>query len=266
MKYFNFKPTEDNLRTVEAFGKELNSLESALANLRTRETQITDQMNPPKFITRHYGTEFMNRTGVHLPVIDLPYPRYKFEYVSAGGNSAQQTTLVLDTPAVDAMVSAMSERIRFRKSAAGQRALMTSTLRNQIKSRDNFACRICGLSTRVEPNLLLEVDHIVPLSRGGMTCIENLQTLCWRCNRSKGNKMPDRASTPRPADIPTRQPQASVPTAPTLHDGEDSEPGYRPPRQPFVAPPDWHPDPSGAPNVFRYWDGYRWTDLTRQHP
>ena len=39
-----------------------------------------------------------------------------------------------------------------------------------------------------EPNLLLEVDHIVPVSKGGKTEADNLQTLCWRCNRSKSNK------------------------------------------------------------------------------
>ena len=41
-----------------------------------------------------------------------------------------------------------------------------------------------------EPNLLLEVDHIVPVSKGGLSEPENLQTLCWRCNRTKGAKMP----------------------------------------------------------------------------
>ncbi|RAE55164.1 HNH endonuclease, partial [Burkholderia multivorans] len=39
-----------------------------------------------------------------------------------------------------------------------------------------------------EPHLLLEVDHIKPISKGGLSEIENLQTLCWRCNRSKSNK------------------------------------------------------------------------------
>lgn len=32
------------------------------------------------------------------------------------------------------------------------------------------------------------IDHVVPLSRGGMTEITNLQVLCRPCNRAKGNK------------------------------------------------------------------------------
>ena len=69
-----------------------------------------------------------------------------------------------------------------------QRALMTNKLREIIKSRDGFACCNCGNSIYLEPNLLLEIDHIIPVSKGGFTVEENLQTLCWKCNRAKGNK------------------------------------------------------------------------------
>lgn len=33
-----------------------------------------------------------------------------------------------------------------------------------------------------------DIDDIVPVSKGGLTTEDNLQTLCWRCNRSKSNK------------------------------------------------------------------------------
>ena len=58
-----------------------------------------------------------------------------------------------------------------------------------LKNRDNFTCCMCGNSTHSEPNLLLEIDHIIPISKGGYTVEENLQTLCWKCNRSKSNKI-----------------------------------------------------------------------------
>lgn len=66
---------------------------------------------------------------------------------------------------------------------------MTSEPRQKIKECDGFACKKCGTSVEKEPNLLLEIDHIIPVSKGGLTTEDNLQTLCWRCNRSKGAKI-----------------------------------------------------------------------------
>jgi len=189
MKYFNIKATEPTLEEVERLDESIGRLEGALNNLHQREVSITRSVNPPPFILKHYEGEFMQQVGVELAPISVPYPVYVFEYVSAGGNSSQRTTVTLDTPAIDALIETIGEKIRWRKSAAGQRALMTSRLRNLIKKLDNHTCRYCSVSLAAEPHLLLEVDHIVPVSKGGMTTPENLQTLCWRCNRTKSNKV-----------------------------------------------------------------------------
>lgn len=166
-------------------GDSITRLEDAVNNLAQREASITKSFNPPAFILKHYFGEFMKHVGVELSPIRVPYPVYVFEYVSAGGNSSQRTTVTLDTPAIDALIETLSQKIRWRKSAAGQRALMTSRLRNSIKVRDHYTCRYCSVSLAAEPHLLLEVDHIVPISKGGMSTPDNLQTLCWRCNRTK---------------------------------------------------------------------------------
>ncbi len=76
-----------------------------------------------------------------------------------------------------------------------ERNKMTKALRQRIIERDNYTCQICGNSTYNEPNLLLEVDHIIPISKGGKTVDNNLQCLCWKCNRSKGNKLPTFTNT-----------------------------------------------------------------------
>lgn len=190
MKYFDIKPTEQRLQQVESLGESIASLEGAIRNLHDREVSITRSINPPAFILKHCGDKFMAEVGIHLSPITIPYPVYVFEYVSAGGNSSQRTVIELNSQAIDALIETMSERIRFRKSAAGQRALMTTRLRNFIKERDFFTCRMCSVSVSDEPHLLLEVDHIVPISRGGLSTPENLQTLCWRCNRTKSNRVP----------------------------------------------------------------------------
>jgi hypothetical protein len=188
-KYFNIKPTEDVLEDIEGVGESVSRLEAAVENLKMREDEISTAVNPPEFILKHYLDDFMKQVGVHLTPIAVPYPEYRFEYVSAGGNSSQRTLVTLNTSTIDALIELLSAKIRFAKSAAGQRALMTAKLRAFIKERDNYACQQCTASVAVEPNLLLEVDHIIPVSKGGLSEVGNLQTLCWRCNRTKSNKL-----------------------------------------------------------------------------
>ena len=60
-------------------------------------------------------------------------------------------------------------------------------LRFQVLKRDNFTCCQCGASPAKDPNVELHVDHIQPWSKGGETVIENLQTLCLKCNLGKSN-------------------------------------------------------------------------------
>lgn len=67
-----------------------------------------------------------------------------------------------------------------------ERKKMTSKLRAAIKERDGYRCKICGKSEA--DGVKLEVDHIVPISKGGLTVEDNLQTLCQDCNRGKGAK------------------------------------------------------------------------------
>lgn len=186
MKYFGIRADQSTLADVQRVADDIARLEEAAGNVQYREADIARRINPPAFIMKHYSQEFWSQVGVHLSPIQVPYPQYKFQYTSAGGNSGQQTPIQLNTPTLEALSETLVEKIRWAKSAAGQRALMTARLRNQIKQRDRHTCLKCGISVAAEPHLLLEVDHIHPVSRGGLSVPENLQTLCWRCNRRKG--------------------------------------------------------------------------------
>lgn len=55
--------------------------------------------------------------------------------------------------------------------------------RFDVFKRDGYTCRICQKAGGE-----LEVDHIMPVSRGGTNAMENLQTVCWACNRGKAAK------------------------------------------------------------------------------
>ena len=52
-------------------------------------------------------------------------------------------------------------------------------LRWRIYKQDNYKCVACG---SLED---LVIDHIVPVALGGRDNEENLQTLCYDCNKSK---------------------------------------------------------------------------------
>ncbi len=188
MKYFDIPATEEKLSEVEELGESVSRLENAVQNLKRREKAIETIAAPPGYITRFFLQEFQEKIGLSIPTLEIPYPMYKFQYVSAGGNSSHETKVKLDSQTIDSLIETMSEKISFKKSAAGQRSLMTANFRNHIKTRDDFTCKYCSVSISKEPNLLLEVDHIKPVSKGGLSVESNLQTLCWRCNRTKSNK------------------------------------------------------------------------------
>lgn len=55
-------------------------------------------------------------------------------------------------------------------------------VKEDLLERYNWSCAVCHRS-----DLVLHVDHIVPISKGGTAAYKNLQILCQRCNLAKGN-------------------------------------------------------------------------------
>lgn len=60
-------------------------------------------------------------------------------------------------------------------------------LRYKILTRDNYSCKKCGSSPAKDSKVKLHIDHIIPWSKGGETSIENLETLCDKCNLGKSD-------------------------------------------------------------------------------
>ena len=65
-----------------------------------------------------------------------------------------------------------------------ERGKVTNKMRFAIYERDHHRCRKCGRRTGD-----LEIDHIIPIAKGGKSEYSNLQTLCHRCNYKKGSKI-----------------------------------------------------------------------------
>jgi len=60
-------------------------------------------------------------------------------------------------------------------------------LRFIVMRRDNFKCKSCGRSPATDPSIILHVDHLKAWANGGETILENLQTLCSKCNIGKSD-------------------------------------------------------------------------------
>ena len=59
---------------------------------------------------------------------------------------------------------------------------LSKAVRFEVFKRDKFTCQYCGASA---PEVLLEVDHIKPVAKGGTDDMLNLVTACRACNRGK---------------------------------------------------------------------------------
>lgn len=191
-KYFNIKPNEESLEKIENVLNDFLAAEQGKILLKEERDYILSNISDsiPFLIYNLNKKRLIEELGFEeIDFSDSYFPIYTFQYVSPGGNSSMKCDIKLNPDNLDKFINYLSEIIKFKNSVAGQRALMTSKLREKIKIRDNYTCRLCSLSTSKEPHLLLEIDHIIPLAKGGITSEENLQTLCWKCNRSKGSKI-----------------------------------------------------------------------------
>jgi 5-methylcytosine-specific restriction endonuclease McrA len=63
--------------------------------------------------------------------------------------------------------------------------------RKNLMLRDGHQCQYCA---RRPPVRDLNIDHVIPRSRGGQDSWENLVTACRMCNLRKGWRTPDEAS------------------------------------------------------------------------
>jgi 5-methylcytosine-specific restriction enzyme A len=67
-----------------------------------------------------------------------------------------------------------------------QRTSISEDLRQEVFKRDNYECQIKSEGCQGKAT---EVDHIVPVSKGGLNNLENLQASCSSCNRKKSDKI-----------------------------------------------------------------------------
>lgn len=77
-------------------------------------------------------------------------------------------------------------KMQNRDKLAGYYRKSRLKLRFQIFQRDNFTCQYCG---KKAPEVILEIDHKYPKSKGGLNQAENYITSCRDCNIGKGDSI-----------------------------------------------------------------------------
>jgi len=188
MKYSSVDASAECLEYVDFCITYMQSLGILQTEMQDLQKNIRSQL--PVFVRLFATGKMIPYTvcDVDHDLTKIEDPVFCFSYISPAGKSERSCKIQV-TPNI---LKNVRSEIYAKRTRAGhsrtQRSAMTNDLREAIKKRDNYTCCICGNSVFKEPNLLLEVDHIVPVSKGGKTEASNLQTLCWRCNRRKSDK------------------------------------------------------------------------------
>lgn len=129
--------------------------------------------------------------SAYLPIICNYKVTCTVIYRTPQNHKEYEKSMKYDEKSIRSVINKMDERAKYQQTESyrrkAERAKVTPSLRYDILRRDGFRCCLCKRSA--QDGIELEVDHIIPISKGGETTYDNLQTLCRDCNRGKGAKM-----------------------------------------------------------------------------
>jgi 5-methylcytosine-specific restriction endonuclease McrA len=75
---------------------------------------------------------------------------------------------------------------QIKKNPKNERSILTKSIKLEVFKKNNYKCVFCGIG---KEETSLEIDHIIPHSKGGSDELDNLQTICKSCNLSKSNRI-----------------------------------------------------------------------------
>lgn len=67
-----------------------------------------------------------------------------------------------------------------------KRKPIKKSIRFEVFKRDKFTCQYCGAKS---PDVILEIDHVIPVAKGGENSLLNFLTACQSCNSGKRDKL-----------------------------------------------------------------------------
>lgn len=107
-------------------------------------------------------------------------------YISPKKRNYYDKKYTLNSEKINELYKIWKQKKNYQISFQFEKSKMNDGLRYDVLKRDEFKCKICGISAK--EGAKLHIDHIKPVSKGGKTELNNLQTLCERCNIGKSNK------------------------------------------------------------------------------
>lgn len=138
-----------------------------------------DKPEPYKIIIDEINLNNNNNENIKIkPEINKPEELTEIKQI-------KQIPISFDDPA---LIEALINQDAKEKFMKRERRKLTKKLRYEILERDRRKCQMCG-RTPYEDGVKLEVDHKIPIAKGGRTELNNLWTLCQDCNKGKGKKI-----------------------------------------------------------------------------
>jgi hypothetical protein len=90
-------------------------------------------------------------------------------------------------------VFAMAEEITETEQGRYSGRAIPRDVMLKVVRRDNYICQTCRNHVHDDE---IELDHVIPISKGGPTTVENLRLLCRPCNRKKSNSISELLRNP----------------------------------------------------------------------
>lgn len=207
---FSNKATYDNLNgekvlkkvidsfiiNLEKFG---NEIEGTKINIRLwdkykfefKEILLSESIFQKKSYIRSERRKII-RKKLKPPQMEITL-KYSAEYTSRKGRNSYNWVWEYSYQDVLTTYEDALNEIEFRKSKEHfkkiQRNKINDNIRFEVFKRDNYRCNICGVSPNEDGEITLHLDHIIPIAKGGDSDLNNLQTLCSRCNMGKKAKL-----------------------------------------------------------------------------
>lgn len=167
----------------------LSKYNTAIANAPDLMTEQFCTANDIKYI-RYNNLETIECLKAIIKPVTIKNIRFIIQYTSPAGRNHYEKVIVKDIMVLSELINIIERKDSYKQSEEykkkHERQLLTPGLRYDIMKRDGFRCVICGRTA--EDEVKLHVDHIKPISKGGLTVPDNLRTLCQECNLGKSDK------------------------------------------------------------------------------